>query len=87
VLPVVPMFHVNAWGIPYAAAMTGTKPRAARRALDGDSLFELLESERVTMTAGVPTVWMNLLACMQQHGRRFSTLRASSSAARPRPRR
>jgi acyl-CoA synthetase (AMP-forming)/AMP-acid ligase II len=75
VLPVVPMFHVNAWGIPYAAAMTGTKLVMPGARLDGDSLFELFESERVTMTAGVPTVWMNLLACMQQHGRRFSTLR------------
>ncbi len=75
VLPVVPMFHVNAWGIPYAAAMTGTKLVLPGARLDGDSLFELFESERVTMTAGVPTVWMNLLACMQQHGRKFSTLR------------
>ena len=75
VLPVVPMFHVNAWGIPYAAAMTGTKLVLPGAKLDGDSLFELFESERVTMTAGVPTVWMNLLACMQQHGRKFSTLR------------
>ena len=75
VLPVVPMFHVNAWGIPYAAAMTGTKLVLPGCKLDGDSLFELFESERVTMTAGVPTVWMNLLACMQQHRRKFSTLR------------
>ena len=75
VLPVVPMFHVNAWGIPYAAAMTGTKLVLPGARLDGDSLFELFEAERVTMSAGVPTVWMNLLACMQQHGRRFSTLR------------
>ena len=75
VLPVVPMFHVNAWGIPYAAAMTGTRLVLPGPKLDGESVFELLESERVTMTAGVPTVWMMLLAYLQQTGRRFSTLR------------
>jgi acyl-CoA synthetase (AMP-forming)/AMP-acid ligase II len=75
VLPVVPMFHVNAWGIPYAAAMTGTKLVLPGPKLDGESVYELLESERVTMTAGVPTVWMMLLNYMQQHGKRFSTLK------------
>ncbi|WP_293272540.1 3-(methylthio)propionyl-CoA ligase [Nannocystis sp.] len=75
VLPVVPMFHVNAWGIPYAAAMTGTRLVLPGPKLDGESVYELLESERVTMTAGVPTVWMMLLNYMQQHGKRFSTLK------------
>ena len=75
VLPVVPMFHVNAWGIPYAAAMTGTRLVLPGPKLDGESVYQLLESERVTMTAGVPTVWMMLLAHLQQHGLRFSTLR------------
>ncbi len=75
VLPVVPMFHVNAWGIPYAAAMTGTRLVLPGPKLDGESVYQLLESERVTMTAGVPTVWMMLLAHLQQHGLRFSTLK------------
>ena len=75
VLPVVPMFHVNAWGIPYAAAMTGTRLVLPGPKLDGESIYQLLESERVTMTAGVPTVWMMLLAHMQQHDLRFSTLK------------
>ncbi len=75
VLPVVPMFHVNAWGIPYAAAMTGTRLVMPGPKLDGESVYELLESERVTMTAGVPTVWMMLLAYMQQNNKRFGTLK------------
>ncbi len=75
VLPVVPMFHVNAWGIPYAAAMTGTRLVLPGPKLDGESLVELFETERVTMTAGVPTVWMALLNYMRQTGRRFSTLK------------
>jgi len=75
VLPVVPMFHVNAWGIPYAAAMTGTGLVLPGPKLDGESIHGLLESERVTMTAGVPTVWMALLTHMRQHGLRFSTLK------------
>ena len=75
VLPVVPMFHVNAWGIPYAAAMTGTRLVLPGPKLDGESVYQLLEDERVTMTAGVPTVWMMLLNYMQQHGKRFSTLK------------
>ena len=75
VLPVVPMFHVNAWGIPYAAAMTGTRLVLPGPKLDGESVYQLLEEERVTMTAGVPTVWMMLLAYLEQTGKRFSTLR------------
>ncbi len=74
ILPVVPMFHVNAWGIPYAAAMTGAKLVFPGAALDGKSVYELIEAERVTMAAGVPTVWLMLLNHMAQHGLRFSTL-------------
>ena len=55
------MFHVNAWGIPYAAAMTGAKLVFPGPALDGKSVYELLESEQVTIAAGVPTVWLVLL--------------------------
>jgi 3-(methylthio)propionyl---CoA ligase len=75
VLPVVPMFHVNAWGIPYGAAMTGAKLVFPGPALDGKSVYELLESERVTMAAGVPTVWMMLLAHLKQNDLKFTTMR------------
>ncbi len=61
ILPVVPMFHVNAWGIPYGATMVGAKLVFPGAKLDGESVHELLLSEEVTMTAGVPTVWLNLL--------------------------
>jgi acyl-CoA synthetase (AMP-forming)/AMP-acid ligase II len=74
ILPVVPMFHVNAWGLPYAAAMTGAKLVFPGGALDGKSVYELIESERVTMAAGVPTVWLGLLNHTAQHGLKFSTM-------------
>jgi len=75
VLPVVPMFHVNAWGIPYAAAMTGARLVLPGHKLDGASLYQLIESEGVTMSAGVPTVWQGLLDHTAKHGLSFSTLR------------
>jgi acyl-CoA synthetase (AMP-forming)/AMP-acid ligase II len=75
ILPVVPMFHVNAWGIPYSAAMTGAKLVFPGGALDGKSVFELIESEKVTFAAGVPTVWQMMLSHMQAGQLRFSTLK------------
>jgi fatty-acyl-CoA synthase len=75
VLPVVPMFHVNAWGLPYAAAMTGAKLVFPGPAMDGKSIFELIESEKVTFAAGVPTVWQMMLGHMQQADLRFTTLK------------
>jgi acyl-CoA synthetase (AMP-forming)/AMP-acid ligase II len=75
VLPVVPMFHVNAWGIPYSAALTGCKLVFPGPALDGKSVYELIEAEKVTYAAGVPTVWQMLLTHMKPAGLRFSTLR------------
>lgn len=75
ILPVVPMFHVNAWGIPYSAALTGAKLVFPGPALDGKSVYELLEAERVTYAAGVPTVWQMLLGHMKPNGLRFSTLK------------
>jgi 3-(methylthio)propionyl---CoA ligase len=75
ILPVVPMFHVNAWGIPYSAAMTGCKLVFPGPALDGKSIYELLEAEGVTYAAGVPTVWQMLLTHMKPQGLRFSTLK------------
>ncbi len=74
VLPVVPMFHVNAWGIPYTGAATGCKLVFPGPALDGKSVYELMEAEQVTFAAGVPTVWQMLLGHMQQNGLRFRTL-------------
>ena len=74
VLPVVPMFHVNAWGIPYSAALTGAKLVFPGGALDGKSVYELIEGEGVTMAAGVPTVWQMLLTHMQANQLKFSTL-------------
>ncbi len=75
VLPVVPMFHVNAWGIPYSAAMTGCKLVFPGPALDGKSVYELIEQERVSYAAGVPTVWQMMLGHMKPAGLRFSTLK------------
>ncbi|MDQ3060634.1 MAG: 3-(methylthio)propionyl-CoA ligase [Pseudomonadota bacterium] len=75
VLPVVPMFHVNAWGLPYSGALTGAKLVFPGPALDGKSVYELMEAEKVTYAAGVPTVWQMLLTHMKPQGLRFSTLR------------
>jgi len=75
VLPVVPMFHVNAWGVPYMAAMTGAKLVFPGPNLDGASLYELFEAEKVTLSAGVPTVWQGLLNHVEQNGLRFSSMR------------
>jgi 3-(methylthio)propionyl---CoA ligase len=75
VLPVVPMFHVNAWGIPYAACMTGAKLVFPGPGLDGKSLFELFENEQVTLSAGVPTVWQGLLGHVEANGLKFSTMK------------
>jgi acyl-CoA synthetase (AMP-forming)/AMP-acid ligase II len=75
VLPAVSMFHVHAWGIPYAAAMCGAKLVLPGPNLDGQNLYELMESERVTVTAGVPTVWLGLLAHVGKTGEKFNYLR------------
>ncbi|WP_454740494.1 3-(methylthio)propionyl-CoA ligase [Cupriavidus necator] len=75
VLPVVPMFHVNAWGLPYAAALAGCKLVFPGPALDGKSIHGLIEAEKVTFAAGVPTVWQMLLAHTQGNGLKFSTLK------------
>ena len=75
ILPVVPMFHVNAWGIPYSAAMTGSKLVFPGPALDGKSVYELIEAEKVTFAAGVPTVWQMLLGHMKPAQLKFSALK------------
>ena len=78
ILPVVPMFHVNSWGIVYVAPMTGAKLVLPGAALDGKSLYELFESEKVTVSAGVPTVWQGLLAHVEAHGLKFSTMKRTA---------
>ena len=77
-LPVVPMFHVNSWGIVYLAPMVGAKLVLPGPGLDGKSLYELFESEGVTLSAGVPTVWQGLLAYVENNGLKFSTMRRSA---------
>jgi acyl-CoA synthetase (AMP-forming)/AMP-acid ligase II len=75
ILPVVPMFHVNAWGLPYVGCAVGAKLVYPGPYLDGKSLYELFEAEKVTMSAGVPTVWQGLLAHVESNDLAFSTMR------------
>ncbi|MFG1480941.1 long-chain-fatty-acid--CoA ligase [Xanthobacter sp. V4C-4] len=75
IAPIVPMFHVNAWGLPFAAPMVGAKLVLPGAHLDGASLHALFEGEGVSFTAGVPTVWLGLLDWMDTHGRTFSALK------------
>ncbi len=75
VLPVVPMFHINAWCIPYGAPIAGARLVLPGPRLDGASLHALMESERVTVSAGVPLIWLGLLQYVQQNGLKFSTMR------------
>ena len=75
ILPVVPMFHANSWSIAFSAPMMGAKLVMPGARLDGASLYELMETEQVTMAAGVPTVWLMLLQFMQKEKRSLSHLR------------
>ena len=75
ILPVVPMFHVNAWGIPYTASLTGAKLVFPGPAMDGKSIYELLEAEKVTYAAGVPTVWQMLLTHIKSNNLKFTFLK------------
>jgi fatty-acyl-CoA synthase len=75
VLQVVPMFHVNGWCLPYAAMITGAKLVFPGPRLDGASIYDLLQTEGVTVSAGVPTVWLQLLQHVEQHALRFLSLR------------
>ncbi len=77
VLPVVPMFHVNAWGLPYTAAMVGCKLVFPGHHLDGASLYNLFEEEKVTMSAGVPTIWLGLLNHVKANNLKFSTFKST----------
>ena len=71
VLPVVPMFHANAWGIPYTATMTGAALVLPGPKLDAESVLDLLADEKVTLTAGVPTVWMAMLKAIESEPDRW----------------
>jgi fatty-acyl-CoA synthase len=75
VLPVVPMFHVNAWGVPYAGAMTGAKLVFPGPGMDGASLWELIETEEPDLLLGVPTVWLMLLNHMDEIGKTLSSVK------------
>jgi acyl-CoA synthetase (AMP-forming)/AMP-acid ligase II len=75
VMPVVPMFHVNAWGMPYAALLTGAKLVMPGNALDGASLYTLMHLEKVTLALGVPTVWQSVLNYLDQQQLELEYLR------------
>ena len=77
ILPVVPMFHVNSWGLAYACPLVGAKLVLPGPQLDGKSIYELFESEKVSMSAGVPTVWQGLLTHLRQNDLKFSTLKST----------
>jgi acyl-CoA synthetase (AMP-forming)/AMP-acid ligase II len=86
VLPVVPMFHVNAWGIPYGAALTGAALVLPGRHLDGASLTRFFNEERVGFSCGVPTIWLGLLQHLRSSGERLQTvtrIMTGGSAAPP----
>ncbi|RZI84508.1 MAG: fatty-acid--CoA ligase [Rubrivivax sp.] len=77
VLPVVPMFHVNAWGLPYTAALIGCKLVLPGHHLDGASLYDLFETEKVTFSAGVPTIWLGLINHVKANNLKFSTFKST----------
>jgi fatty-acyl-CoA synthase len=75
ILPIVPLFHANAWAIAFVAPMAGSKLVMPGAKLDGASVYELIESEGVTFAAAVPTVWLMLLNHLRETGAKFSTLK------------
>jgi acyl-CoA synthetase (AMP-forming)/AMP-acid ligase II len=74
-LPVVPMFHINGWCAPYGCLIGGAKLVLPGPRLDGPGLYEMMENEQVTVSAGVPTVWLALLQYVEQHNLKFSSLK------------
>jgi len=75
IMPVVPMFHANAWGIAMSAPMVGAKIVNPGGAMDGASIYELLDTEKVTFTAAVPTVWLMLLGYLEETGKKLPYLK------------
>ncbi len=86
VLQIVPMFHANGWGIPYAAVMTGSRIVLTGRQLQPEDIAALIQNERVTFTAGVPTIWMTLYAYLENHPHDVSSLRCVVVAGSAMPR-
>jgi fatty-acyl-CoA synthase len=86
ILQIVPMFHANGWGIPYAAVMTGARIVFTGRQLQPQDIAELIQNERVTFTAGVPTIWMTLYGYLESHPHDLSSLRAVVVAGSAMPR-
>jgi fatty-acyl-CoA synthase len=74
-LPVVPMFHANAWGLPYACACVGAKIVFPGQKLDPASLLDLMEAEKVTIAGGVPTIWTGILALLDEHPKKWDLSR------------
>jgi len=74
-LPVVPMFHVNAWNTPYSCLMVGVTQVFPGPRLDGEGLYELLDTEKVTYSAGVPTIWLGLLQYLEKTGKELPYLK------------
>ena len=87
VMPIVPMFHINAWCIPYAAMIGGVKLVLPGPRLDCAGLYDMMETEEVTVSAGVPTIWLGLVLHLEQNDLRFSTLQRviTGGSAMPRP--
>jgi acyl-CoA synthetase (AMP-forming)/AMP-acid ligase II len=75
IMPVVPMFHVNAWGLPYSSLLAGARIVFPGAKLDGASLFELFETQKITMSAGVPTIWAGLIQHVVSNKLKFSTFK------------
>jgi len=75
ILPVVPLFHANAWGLPYLAPMQGSKLVFADPHLDPAALYDAFEREQITLTCGVPTIWLRLLEYLERNDLRFSSLK------------
>jgi len=71
ILPVVPLFHANSWGIAFTAPMTGAKLVMPGARMDGEGIFEMLDSEKVTFSAAVPTVWLMLLQYLEETGKKL----------------
>jgi fatty-acyl-CoA synthase len=76
IMPIAPMFHANAWGIPYVATMVGAKLVLPGRNLDGESIYNLLENEKVTFTAAVPTIWLMLFQYLEQENKKLNFLKS-----------
>ncbi|HYL76602.1 MAG TPA: long-chain fatty acid--CoA ligase, partial [Bryobacteraceae bacterium] len=86
VLQLVPMFHANGWGIPYAAVMTGARIVFSGRQLQPADVAELIQNERATFTAGVPTIWIALYGYLEEHPHDLGSLRAVVCAGSAMPR-